>query len=30
MKIFDGAITIPKDFKGKPIPSIDDLQVRKG
>jgi len=29
MKIFDGAITIPKDFKGKSIPSIDDLQVRK-
>jgi thiol-disulfide isomerase/thioredoxin len=29
MKIFDGAITIPKDFKGKAIPSIDDLQVRK-
>lgn len=29
MRIFDGAITIPKDFKGKSIPSIDDLQVRK-
>jgi len=29
MKIFDGAISIPKDFKGKPIASIDDLQIRK-
>lgn len=29
MKIFDGAITIPKDFKGKSIPSLDDLQLRK-
>lgn len=29
MKIFDGAISIPKDFKGKPIASIDDLRVRK-
>ena len=29
MKIFDGAITIPKDFKGKPIASIDDLRTRK-
>jgi hypothetical protein len=29
MKIFDGAITIPKDFKGKPIASIDDLRIRK-
>lgn len=29
MKIFDGAITIPKDFKGKSIPSIEDLQLRK-
>lgn len=29
MKIFDGAITIPKDFKGKPIASIEDLRVRK-
>lgn len=29
MKIFDGAISIPKDFKGKSIPSIDDLRVRK-
>src|SRR5690606_36170119 len=29
MKIFDGAITIPKDFNGKPIASIDDLRVRK-
>jgi energy-coupling factor transporter ATP-binding protein EcfA2/thiol-disulfide isomerase/thioredoxin len=29
MKIFDGAITIPKDFQGKSIPSIEDLQLRK-
>lgn len=29
MKIFDGAITIPKDFQGKSIPSIVDLQLRK-
>jgi hypothetical protein len=29
MKIFDGAITIPKDFKGKPIASIEDLRIRK-
>ncbi|MFN8263778.1 MAG: hypothetical protein U0T07_09650 [Chitinophagales bacterium] len=29
MKIFDGAISIPKDFKGKPIPSIDDLRTLK-
>lgn len=29
MKIFDGAITIPKDFKGKPIPSIDDLKLQR-
>lgn len=29
MKIFDGAITIPKDFKGKPIASIEDLKIRK-
>lgn len=29
MKIFDGAISIPKDLKGKPIASIDDLRVRK-
>jgi energy-coupling factor transporter ATP-binding protein EcfA2/thiol-disulfide isomerase/thioredoxin len=29
MKIFDGAISIPKDFKGKPIASIDDLRVLK-
>jgi hypothetical protein len=29
MKIFDGAITIPKDFKGKPIESIEDLRIRK-
>lgn len=29
MKIFDGAITIPKDFKGKPIPSIDDLKFQR-
>jgi hypothetical protein len=29
MKIFDGAITIPKDFRGKPIDSIDDLRIRK-
>lgn len=29
MKIFDGAITIPKDLKGKPIPSIDDLKKQR-
>lgn len=29
MKIFDGVITIPKDFKGKPIASIEDLRVRQ-
>ena len=29
MKIFDGAITIPKDLKGKPIPSIDDLKLQR-
>src|SRR5690606_34497889 len=29
MKIFDGAITIPKDFKGKPIPSIEDLKLQR-
>lgn len=29
MKIFDGAITIPKDFGGKPIPSIDDLKLQR-
>lgn len=29
MKIFDGAISIPKDLKRKPIPSIDDLRIRK-
>ena len=29
MKIFDGAISIPKDFKGKSIPSIEDLKLRK-
>ena len=29
MKIFDGAILIPKDFKGKPIASIEDLKTRK-
>jgi hypothetical protein len=29
MKIFDGAITIPKDFKGKKIASIEDLTIRK-
>lgn len=29
MKIFDGAITIPKNFKGKPIASIEDLRIRK-
>ncbi|MGQ2981889.1 ATP-binding protein [Flavobacterium sp.] len=29
MKIFDGAILIPKEFKGKPIASIEDLRIRK-
>ena len=29
MKIFDGAISIPKDFKGKTIASIDDLRSNK-
>lgn len=29
MKIFDGAITIPKDLKGKPIPSINDLKTQR-
>jgi hypothetical protein len=29
MKIFDGAIRIPKDLKGKPIPSIDDLKTQR-
>jgi thiol-disulfide isomerase/thioredoxin len=29
MKIFDGAITIPKDFKGKPVASIDDLRIQR-
>ncbi|MDQ0477275.1 hypothetical protein [Chryseobacterium sp. MDT2-18] len=29
MKIFDGAISIPRGFKGKPIASIDDLRIRK-
>lgn len=29
MKLFDGAISIPKDFKGKPIESIDDLKKSK-
>src|SRR5690606_5347637 len=29
MKIFDGAISIPKDFKGRSIASIDDLRIRK-
>jgi hypothetical protein len=29
MKIFDGAINIPKNFKGKPIPSIDDLKEQR-
>jgi len=29
MKIFDGAITIPNDLKGKPIPSIDDLKIQR-
>ena len=29
MKLFDGAISIPKDFKGKPIESIDDLKISK-
>lgn len=29
MKIFDGAITIPNDLKGKPIPSIDDLKLQR-
>ena len=29
MKIFDGAISIPKDFKGKTIASIDDLRFNK-
>lgn len=29
MQIFDGAILIPKDFKCKPIASIDDLRISK-
>ncbi|MCB0739932.1 MAG: ATP-binding protein [Chitinophagaceae bacterium] len=29
MKIFDGAIKIPQDLKGKPIPSIDDLKLQR-
>ena len=29
MKIFDGVIVIPKDFNGKPIPSIDDLKSQR-
>jgi len=29
MKIFDGAITVPKDLIGKPIPSIDDLKFQR-
>jgi thiol-disulfide isomerase/thioredoxin/energy-coupling factor transporter ATP-binding protein EcfA2 len=29
MKIFDGAINIPQDLKGKPIPSIEDLKVQR-
>jgi hypothetical protein len=29
MKIFDGAISLPKGFKGKPIASIDELRIRK-
>jgi thiol-disulfide isomerase/thioredoxin len=29
MNLFDGAISLPKDLKGKPIPSIDDLKAQK-
>lgn len=29
MKIFDGAIKIPQNLKGKPIPSIDDLKLQR-
>ncbi len=28
MKIFDGAISLPKDLKGKSIPSIDELKMQ--
>ena len=29
MKIFDGAISLPKELKGKSIPSIDDLKIQR-
>jgi len=29
MNLFDGAISLPKGLKGKPIPSIDDLRSQK-
>ncbi len=28
MKIFDGAITLPKDYQGKSIPSVDELKIQ--
>lgn len=29
MQLFDGVISLPKDFKGEPIPSIEQLKAKK-